>query len=69
MTKKNMRKIMVLLSMAYGILIGIIAIAHAPGLGLYAIVGAAILAVGWTASGLFGTRPVEPTGERPGTPQ
>ena len=47
---------------AYGILMGILAMAHVSGLALYAVVGAAVLGLGWTASSLLG-------GQRSSTPR
>jgi hypothetical protein len=56
MSRKSMRMIMVLLSSAYGVMMGILSIAHVPGLVFYAIVGAALLGLGWTASSLLGNQ-------------
>jgi hypothetical protein len=54
MSRKNLRMIMIVLTSAYGVLMGILSLAHVSGLALYAIVGAAILGLGWTASSLLG---------------
>lgn len=54
MTRTAMRKIMIILTSAYGILMGILAMAHVSGLALYAVIGAGILGLGWTASSLLG---------------
>ena len=62
MSRTNLRMIMVVLTSAYGILMGILAMAHVSGLAFYAVVGAAVLGLGWTASSLLG-------GQRSGTPR
>jgi hypothetical protein len=54
MSRKNLRMIMIVLTSAYGVLMGVLSLAHVPGLALYAIAGAAILGLGWTASSLLG---------------
>jgi hypothetical protein len=35
-------------------MMGILAMAHVPGLAVYAVVGAAVLGLGWTTSSLVG---------------
>jgi hypothetical protein len=44
---------MVLLSMAYGIAIGALAIAGSGAVGIFAIVGAMVLGLCWTARSMF----------------
>ncbi len=49
MTRETSSRILVLLSMAYGLTIAILAIAGVGGIGLFAVIGAMVLGFLWTA--------------------
>jgi len=53
MTPQTSARIMVLLSMAYGITVGALAIAGAGVVGIVAIVGAMVLGFLWVARSFF----------------
>lgn len=54
MTKNMGSKILVLLSMVYGLLVALLAMMHVDGFATVAMVGAIVLAICWVALGLFG---------------
>ena len=53
MTPRDSSRIMVLLSMAYGMTIGALAIAGSGAVGIVAVIGAMVLGLLWTARGMF----------------
>jgi hypothetical protein len=53
MTSQQSSRILVLLSMAYGIAIGALAIAGSGAVGIFAIIGAMVLGLCWTARSMF----------------
>jgi hypothetical protein len=57
MTPETSSRVLVLLSMVYGISIAIMAMTSSGGIGLVAIIGAMILGVLWTARAMFMKRP------------
>jgi hypothetical protein len=53
MTPQQSTRILVLLSMAYGIAIAALAIAGSGAVGIFAIIGAMVLGLCWTARSMF----------------
>lgn len=56
MKRKQFTNVMVLLCIAYGATLGVLGFTHASGVGLFAVIGAAILGLGWVGLGMF-TKP------------
>lgn len=57
MTPQTSSRIMVLLSMAYGLTIGVLAIVGAAGVGAFAAIGGMVLGLLWVARALFTKHP------------
>lgn len=56
MKRKQYTNVVVLLCIAYGAAFGVLGFAHASGVGLFAVIGVAILGLGWVGMGMF-TKP------------
>jgi hypothetical protein len=50
-------KIMVLVSVIYGMTLAVLGYLGSSALGLTAMIGAMVIALGWVAAGLFGKAP------------
>ena len=61
MDKKLASRILVILSMVYGITLGLMAVLDAPGISTTAIIGAVVLGLLWAMTGLFGRTESEGT--------
>ncbi len=56
MTRETSARSLVLLSMAFGLTIAVLAVTGAGGIGLFAVIGGMILGLLWTARSFF-TKP------------
>ncbi len=56
MTREMSARILVLLSMAFGLTIAVLAMTDSGGIGLFAVIGGVVLGLLWTARSFF-TKP------------
>ncbi|MET7330106.1 hypothetical protein [Nonomuraea sp. NPDC005650] len=57
MNQKTYLRLMLALSVIYGMLIALLAVLQTGGIGVVAIVGGLVLALGWALSGIVAKRP------------
>lgn len=56
MSRKILVRIMIMLCIVYGATMGILSMFASNAIGVFSIVGAMVLALGWVATGMFGRR-------------
>ncbi|MFI7125200.1 hypothetical protein ACIBQ1_05860 [Nonomuraea sp. NPDC050153] len=57
MNQKTYLRLMLALSMIYGVVIALLAVLQTGGLGVVAIVGGLVVALGWALTGVVAKRP------------
>ncbi|WP_431927509.1 hypothetical protein [Nonomuraea jabiensis] len=57
MTQKTYLRLMLALTMVYGVVIALLALLQTGGVGVVAIVGGLIVGLGWALTGIIAKRP------------
>ncbi|MGW0196690.1 hypothetical protein [Nonomuraea sp. NPDC003201] len=57
MTQKTYPRLMLALTVVYGLVIALLALLQTGGVGIVAIVGGVIVGLGWALTGLLAKRP------------
>ena len=57
MTQKTYLRLMLALTMVYGVVIALLALLQTGGVGVVAIVGGLIVGLGWALTGIIAQRP------------